>query len=87
LGQIEWLLKYFRSLTGEAGETKANEAQQFTSQSNIEEDLKKGALKVMNKDDQFPGIDSSKGFNKKKKEKKKRKKIKKPQISLPLILP
>ena len=77
IGQCEWLLKYFRSLNGE--EAKVNtgnvSAQPICSQSKIDEDLKKGTLTVMTKDNEFPGIDSSKGFkNKNKKNKKENKK-------------
>ena len=74
MGQCEWLLRYFRSLNGESTkEVNANSVNQHVcSQSKIDEDLKKGTLKVMNKDDQFPGIDSSKGFKNKKNKKEKK---------------
>jgi len=76
IGQIEWLLKYFRSLTvaegGQPGQAGATTVQPTCSQSKIDEDLKKGTLKVMNKDEQFPGIDSSKGFKNKKNKKEKK---------------
>jgi len=74
IGQIEWLLKYFRSMN-QTGETKVetNVANQpMCATSKISEDLQKGSLTVMNKNDQFPGVDSSKGFNKKKGKKEKK---------------
>jgi chromosome segregation ATPase len=76
MGQIEWLLKYFRSLTNEEQKVSNNQTSSVLTQTKIDEDLKKGTLKVMNKDDQFPEVDSSKGFNKKKgkKDKKENKK-------------
>jgi chromosome segregation ATPase len=77
IGQCEWLLKYFRGLVGEEtkAETLNSTEKNLILQSKIDEDLKKGTLKVMNKDDQFPDVKTTGGFKKKnKKEKKENKK-------------
>merc|ERR1711957_120004 len=82
IGQCEWLLKYFRSMTGELPKVAGNvTVAPICANSKLDEDLKKGGLTLMNK--QTDGVDSSKGFKNKKnkKEKKENKKKKKKKKS------
>lgn len=76
MGQCEWLLRYFRGLMGTDKTESTATTQQTNFQSKIDEDLKKGALKIMNRDDQFPEVNTTGGFKKKnnKKDKKENKK-------------
>merc|ERR1711957_686495 len=70
IGQCEWLLKYFRSMTGEGVAAAVEKtAQPICANSKLDEDLKKGGLTVMTKN--ADGVDMSKGFKNKKKENKK----------------
>lgn len=71
ISTCEWLIKYFKDLIGE-GKSEHDEKtkESLTSQSKIADDLKSGALKVLNKNDKFPDVDSSAGFKNKKKNKK-----------------
>jgi len=71
ISSCEWLIKYFKDLIGEGKSSEADKAKEIlTSQSKINDDLKAGALKVLNRDDKFPTVDSSAGFKNKKKMKK-----------------
>jgi len=69
ISTCEWLVRYFKDLIGE-GKSEHEEKAQETLVSKLTDDLKTGALKVLNRDDKFPTIDSSAGFKNKKKNKK-----------------
>merc|ERR1711957_1116984 len=81
IGQCEWLLKYFRSMTGEGVKANAEVAQPICANSKLDEDLKKGGLTLMAKN--TDGVDMSKGF-KNKKDKKQKKENKKASSMLTL---
>lgn len=71
ISTCEWLVKYFKDIIGEGKNDQDEKSKDaLTSQSKIADDLKSGALKVLNRDDKFPSIDSSAGFKNKKKNKK-----------------
>ena len=71
ISTCEWLVKYFKDLIGEGKSEQDDKAKEsLTSQSKIADDLKSGALKVLNRDEKFPSIDSNAGFKNKKKNKK-----------------
>jgi len=73
ISSCQWLINYFNNLIGE-GKSSENESgaykEVFSSQSKISDDLKSGALKVLNRDEKFPDVNSSAGFKNKKKMKK-----------------
>merc|ERR1712160_173607 len=82
IGQCEWLLKYFRSMTGEQTKVAGNvTVAPICANSKLDEDLKKGGLTLMAKN--TDGVDMSKGF-KNKKDKKQKKENKKASSMLTL---
>ncbi len=73
ISSCEWMINYFKDLIGE-GKSIENDSDKskepLSSQSKINDELKSGSLKVLNRDDKFPTVDSSLGFKNKKKMKK-----------------
>lgn len=72
IATCQWLIKYFKDTIGEgkAAPEAAKKEEKITTQSKLADDLKSGALKVLNKDDKYPNVAGSSGFINKKKAKK-----------------